>query len=408
MIGRRGGKNEAATVTAVDYAIDPSKYAYGADESPVIWWVGPTYTQTKKYGFNKIVNKLPPELIDGEPKRSSPFEISLKNGSQIECYSFDRPESLQGAGVDFMIIDEAAYMDETIWDNDLRPMLLDANGGAVFISKPLGENWFFDLYERGDDNNHSEWWSIHGTSYHNPWIDDAEIDQVKETTPEGVFRQQYLADPKAGGTLLTLDMLEYASYEVLVDRDRWNWHVAVDIGVKMDPQEAREKDTDYWAAAVIAEHPLQPQAYLVQVIRKRGQTPAQAAEWINMILSQVNTNRVYYESVAAQEWLVAELADYGIDPIAVTHDRPKEERLTFLSVPFNNGNIKLIDWNGRKDEHEAHATNDFSWSDFRSEWAGFPNGNHDDQLDATEMALRHMDFNGQFDLQTADPYDRDE
>ncbi|AFH22933.1 phage terminase large subunit [environmental Halophage eHP-38] len=142
MIGRRGGKNEAATVTAVDYAIDPSKYAYGADESPVIWWVGPTYTQTKKYGFNKIVNKLPPELIDGEPKRSSPFEISLKNGSQIECYSFDRPESLQGAGVDFMIIDEAAYMDETIWDNDLRPMLLDANGGAVFISKPLGENWF--------------------------------------------------------------------------------------------------------------------------------------------------------------------------------------------------------------------------------------------------------------------------
>jgi len=42
--------------------------------------------------------------------------------------------------------DEWAYSDSDIWDQDLRPMLMDTGGGAVLISKPLGENPFYDKY----------------------------------------------------------------------------------------------------------------------------------------------------------------------------------------------------------------------------------------------------------------------
>jgi len=399
MLGRRFGKNEVATAAVVDYATQPDKYEYGADEDAVIWWVGNSYNQTKKYGFQKVLEKLPEVLIDGTPKRSAPFEIPLINGCTIEFYSYDRPSSLQGAGVDFMAIDEAAYMDSEVWDNDLRPMLLDANGGAIFISKPLGENWFFELFNRSDTD--PAYYSVHGTSYENPWIDNEEIDRVKRTTPEGVFRQQYLADPQAGGTLLTLDMLESSDWSVLDVDHQWRWHIAVDIGVTMDPQKARENDNDYWAAAIVAEHPRIAKAYVTQVMRKRGQTPAQAAEWIQTVCSQAGTQQVHYEAVQAQEWLSEDIRDVGLTPIPVDHDRPKKERLMFLSVPFSNGNVELIDWG-------SHPDHSFDWSAFRTEWASFPNGKHDDQLDAVEMALRQCNFVGSGLTMSADPYNEND
>jgi len=280
MMGRRFGKNVVAVKAAIDYAFRPHEYPYGADESPVVWWVGNTYTQTRKYGFEKILSNLPADrLLDGTAKRSPPFEIPLRTGAQIEFYSYDRPASLQGAGVDFMVVDEAAYMDERIWDNDLRPMLLDNDGGALLISKPVGENWFYDRYTWGAEaeqpyaepsNRRDGWDSFHATSQEGPPGAD-EIERVKESTPESVFRQEYLADPSSGGTLLTLDMLDTAPASVLDEHDGldWRWHVSVDLGVEMSATKARENDTDYWALAIVAEHPLHAEAYLCEVRRRR-------------------------------------------------------------------------------------------------------------------------------------------
>jgi hypothetical protein len=410
MLGRRFGKNEVATVEVIDYAIKPESYEYGADDAPVIWWVGNTYTQTQKYGFEKVLNKLPDPLIAGEPKRSAPFEIHLRNGSQIEFYSYDRPASLQGAGVDFMVIDEAAYMPESIWDNDLRPMLLDNNGGSLMISKPLGENWFYDFYTRGapadtphakPENHKDDWFGVHGTSYDNPWIDDAEIDSVKETTPEQVFRQQYLADPASGGTLLTLDMLEYEDAGVIAERDAtyWKWHISVDLGVEMNAAKARENDTDYWALAVVVEHPRKPIAYLADIQRRRGQAPSQAAAWIKDCIEWVPSNQVKYEKVQAQAWFETHLQDEGLQPVPHTPDASKEDRIIGLSVPFSNGQVKLLEW-------ADVPGKEVDWSDFRTEWAGFPSGKVD-QLDAVAQALDDVTFGPIGSGEGLDLYGRD-
>lgn len=397
MCGRRFGKNEVATASIIEYATQPDTFDYGADDAPVCWWVGPTYVQTQKYGFEKVLSKLPDAFIDGDAKRSPPFEISMKNGSQIEFYSFDRPSSLQGAGVDFMVIDEAAYMDETIWQNDLRPMLLDNNGGALLISKPMGENWFSQAFDMGNDEAMPDWGAVHATSYENPWIDTEEIEAAKRTTPEQIFRQEYLADPQAGGTLLTLDMLHYEDARIL-DGKNWYWHVAVDLGIEMNKPKARENDTDYWALAIVAEHPEEPLAYVTEVHRRRGQTPAQAADWVTECIRGYPTNAVRYEAVAAQRWFETDLQDAGLHPIPVTPDGHKEDRILQLSVPFSNRQAKLIDWEGIDNKH-------VSWTDFRSEWAGFPKG-HDDQLDALWMALDPVNFGIEFLAEGTDMYER--
>jgi len=404
MMGRRFGKNEVGSSCAIDYATRPDTYNFGADENPDVWWIAPTYRQAYKYGFVKVREKIPDVLIDDGNTRGSewsPSQITLTTGAEIEFLSYSNPEGLQGAGVDLIIGDEWAYSDKGIWNSDLRPMLMDSGGGAVFISKPLGENHFYEYYEQGQSDQFPDWESWHATAYDNPFIPDSEVDKAKRTTPEGIFRQEYLADPQAGGTLLTLDMLEYESWEKLTEHDHWKWHVAVDIGVTMDKKKARENDTDFWACAIVAHNPLKNETYLVQMLRERGQTPAQAAEWLQQVMGQVPTNNVYIEAVAAQQWFLDEAKKKGLNPSPVTHDRPKEERITFLSVPFSNGLVKLIDWSD-------HPENNFDWSDFRTEWAGFPNSDHDDQLDALEMALRYVDFGDGVNMMGADPYGRDD
>jgi hypothetical protein len=412
MMGRRFGKNEVGTACAIDYATQPAKYPWGSDETPVIWFVAPTYRQAYLYGFEKTKAKLPDALIDEDETRGSewsPSRITFIDGTVIEFLSYGNPSGLQGAGVDLIVGDEWAYSDSSIWDQDLRPMLMDSGGGAVLISKPLGENHFYDAYKAGatpemphtdGSDPVAEFESFHATAYDNPFIPDSEVDKAKATTPESVFRQEYLADPQAGGTLLTLDMLAYEPAEVL-DGENWNWHIAVDLGVEMDAAKARDKDTDFWALVVAVEHPRKPFGYLCDVRRKRGQAPSAAAEWISEAINWVPTNRVKYEKVQAQSWFETHLQDKGLEPIPTTPTASKEDRIIGLSVPFSNGQVKLIDWS----DVQGKAVD---WSDFRTEWAGFPGGKVD-QLDATAMALEDMHFGKQlFNEGGMDLYDRPE
>ena len=397
MMGRRFGKNEVSTAIEVEYATQPAKYAFGTDdrEDVIAWHVAPTYRQAYLYGYKKAKAKIPDALIDDDNTRGSewgPSKITFTFGAEIEFLSYGNRSGLQGGGVDLIVGDEWAYSPSEVWDEDLRPMLMDSGGGAVLISKPLGENHFYDSYVRGaaPDAPYSDgepaadnWQSFHATAYETPFIPDSEVDATRETAPESVFRQEYLADPQSGGTLLTLDMLDTAPADVLDGTD-WKWHVSVDLGVEMDAAKARENDTDYWALAIVAEHPLNAQAYLAEVRRRRGQAPSQAAKWIRDCIEWVPTNRVKYEKVQAQSWFETHLEDHKLTPIPHTPQASKEDRIIGLSVPFSNGSVKLLDWSDIDGK-------DMDWSAYRTEWAGFPGGKVD-QLDATAQALDDVTF----------------
>lgn len=193
--GRRFGKNIVANGAQLDFALRPYAYEYGADRDPVCWWVGPTYDQAKKYGLWKAESFLPEVLVDGDPKRSEPYQIDLnvETGGRVEYRTYDKPDSLDGAYIDCLVIDEAAKMPREIWDNTLRPMLVDNVGMAMLISKPVGRNYYHDFYNRGQSDEWPEWASWRATSYDNPFIPDAEIDRASRGTPDRVFKQEYLA-----------------------------------------------------------------------------------------------------------------------------------------------------------------------------------------------------------------------
>jgi len=81
----------------------------------------------------------------------------------------------------------------------------------------------------------------------------------------------------------------------------------------------------------------------------------------------------------------------------------KEDRLIQLSVPFENGDIKLVNFNTPPDDGL-----DDRWQQFAQEWIAFPDGTHDDMLDAVELALRNVSLGGTFGGEGVDLYGRGE
>ncbi len=192
--GRRAGKNITGVMDLVRRVRAPWKWPHGGDdpEEFLVWWLGRSYDQAQKYGYQPFMSAVPDSWVEST-KRDKPYVVVLKNGVRVEFRTYAYPDTLQGAGVDDMKVDEAAYMDRSVWDNDLRPMLLDTRGSATFISKPIGRGLFYDCWQKAQSPDHDEWAGFHATSADNPFIDEDPTDN-RGDVPERVYKQEYLAE----------------------------------------------------------------------------------------------------------------------------------------------------------------------------------------------------------------------
>lgn len=184
--GRRTGKS----TLAANYTLIQATQVVGR-----YWIVAPTYKQAKNiYWLDIIHNQIPPELI--KKKNEQELIVTLINGSIIELKGADNEDSLRGAGIKGLVLDEYAFMKPNVWDLILRPMLADSQGWAIFISTPDGFNHFYDLQNYARRSDKLDWWYSHATTYDNPHILPSEIEQIRDDTTEDQFAQEYLAEFK--------------------------------------------------------------------------------------------------------------------------------------------------------------------------------------------------------------------
>jgi hypothetical protein len=221
--GRRAGKNVTGSIDVIEYARRPWTSQWGPDDprDVLVWWIGPTYDQANKHGYEKIKNAVPNAWID-DYGESKPRFIEFINGVRIEFRTFDRPKSLQGEGVDRIVLDEADQMREGIWYGDLEPMLLDSQGCTLFLSKPYRpRSWFHRFYDYGQSADYPEYESWHATSADNPFLAETPEDK-RGSVPPHIFEREYLAKlPDDGGQVFRdLDeKLFTGDYDVAVDQD---------------------------------------------------------------------------------------------------------------------------------------------------------------------------------------------
>lgn len=185
--GRRWGKTRLGVTECVDVG------ARGG----IAWWVSPTYKMSEVgwRPLRRLTSRIP-----GVDVSLSERSVTFPTGGSVTIRSADNPNSLRGEGLNFLVMDEAAFIAEDAWLEALRPALSDRKGRALFISTPKGLNWFHALYQRGQDDATGEWKSWRKPTGDNPFIDPAEIEAARASLPDRVFRQEYLAEFLADGS----------------------------------------------------------------------------------------------------------------------------------------------------------------------------------------------------------------
>ena len=152
--------------------------------------MAPTYKMANVgwRGIQQIARQIPHAEI-----RQVERIVTFPGGGWVQVRSADDPQSLRGEGLDFLVVDECAFLREEAWSEALRPSLTDRHGRALFISTPKGRNWFWKLWTRGQGDD-AEWRSWQFPTESNPYIDPDEIEAARQLLPERTFRQEYLAD----------------------------------------------------------------------------------------------------------------------------------------------------------------------------------------------------------------------
>jgi hypothetical protein len=181
--GRRLGKTFLAIRELARFARHPNK---------TVWYVAPTYSQAKNIVWEDLQSKMI-KLGWADKINQNELSIRLINGSKISLKGSDRYDTLRGAGVDFLVMDEYADMKREAWDV-LRPTLSAQTppGSALFCGTPKGFNHFKDLYDYGQTDD-VDWSSFQFTSAEGGNIPEDELERAKADMDKRQYEQEYLA-----------------------------------------------------------------------------------------------------------------------------------------------------------------------------------------------------------------------
>ena len=186
--GRQWGKTTLSVFEMI-------AYAYAKKDRDVAY-IATTFDQARNIAWSML--KEFSEPIWAKQPNESRLELSLrtqdKGISRISLRGWESVETSRGQQFDFLVLDEVAQMKhfEYNWEAVLAPTLRFRRGKALFLSTPLGYNFFFDLFKKGQEESKS-WQSWKFTTYDNPHFPPDEIAQAKEDSSKEYFEQEYMA-----------------------------------------------------------------------------------------------------------------------------------------------------------------------------------------------------------------------
>jgi hypothetical protein len=152
-------------------------------------WISPIYNQAKKV-FQELS-----DASNSIIQQSNKAELTIKfiNGSTLQFLSSERADSVRGFSFNYMVVDEAAYVNERGFETAILPTLTAIGKKCLIISTPKSKNWFYKYYLKGVSDS-IEYISFRGKSTDNPYIDQSFIAEQRLSLPNDIFRQEYEAE----------------------------------------------------------------------------------------------------------------------------------------------------------------------------------------------------------------------
>ena len=180
--GRRFGKTYLCITEMMKYA---SKVKQN------IWYVAPTFKMAREIVWSKLKEMLY-AFNWIESINESNLSITIKKtGSKISLKGCENYDGLRGTGLNFLILDEFADIDEKAWTEVLRASISDTQGDVLMCGSPKGYgNWSYRMYLKGQGED-SEWDSFQFTTLQGGMVSADEIEQAKQDIDIRTFRQEF-------------------------------------------------------------------------------------------------------------------------------------------------------------------------------------------------------------------------
>jgi len=189
---RRAGKTVACINELIKAALTEKKkdcrFAY----------VAPQYSQAKDiaWGYVKQFSGAIPGVVYNE----SELRVDFPNGNRVRLYGTENESRLRGLYFDGVILDEYADIHPRVYDEIIRPLLVDRQGWAVFIGTPMGHNAFYDTHRKaigtftnadGSRFDNADWYSLVLKASTSGLIPLKELEDARKDMTDDSYLQEF-------------------------------------------------------------------------------------------------------------------------------------------------------------------------------------------------------------------------
>ena len=379
--GRRGGKTLSAAWEVLFYCLHPEQFhldAHGktSDQPLWIWALSASYKvgRPSYLSFREACIKAGLTIGKDVKENKGGLRFEFDNGSLVEFKSAEDPQSLRGAGLDILWMDEAAFIkNEESW-GVIRPSLSDKQGLLITTTTPNQKNWFYEEFFSKDSRTDVNNSRVEYRSIDNPYFQKDEWEYVKSRYHPLLFAQEYMAsfDSMAGKDLAG-DWLHYYESSDLLDSEGKPLKLRKYMGV--DPAISLSANADRFVITIIGVTDSN-EVFLLEQYAARIPFAEQLLK-IEEYYLRFKPEIIGIESNAYQAALVQQTERLmSMPPVVPMFAKGKKwERILAMSPLFRIGKIKI-----KKD----HAN-------FIQEWVDYDSAQQkpkDDCLDSMEIALR--------------------
>tara|TARA_R100001443_G_scaffold19430_1_gene31043 strand:+ start:7363 stop:8616 length:1254 start_codon:yes stop_codon:yes gene_type:complete len=340
--GRRTGKSRLAAWMLIINALE--------SERGHVFYVAPTQGQARDIMWQTLLELGHPVITSSHINN---LQIKLINGATISLKGSDRPETMRGVSLKFLVMDEYADMKPEVFEQILRPALADQKGTALFIGTPMGRNHFYELYkyaELDDDPTYKSW---HFTSYDNPLLDPEEIDVAKKSMSSYAFRQEFMASFEARGS----EMFKEEWVQFTESPEEGDYYVSIDLAGFEEVNKKKTKNSKLDETAIAVVKVCQSGQWHVENIIHGRWELAETARKIFEVVRDYRPIATGIEKGIARQAVVSPLTDlmkrYGmffrIDELTHGNKKKTDRVMWALQGRFENGFITLNkgNWNSR-------------------------------------------------------------
>lgn len=351
-------------------------------------WIAPIYDQAK-VGMDYFRKLLPPSP-HSEFKENF-MRIDLPHlGTEIQFWHCKNPHSLEGAGINGNIFDEAAKCPYTAVAA-AQTTVSRTGGPQGYFSTPLGKNWFYK--ECMEAKEHMRWALKNGKhperifltapTIENPYIDRAVIEDARRSLPERLFRQYYLAEFVDDGSVFVgfRDCIEGPKLDVYGGVQHWVAPDAAGQAVFLGIDWAKKEDYTVITALSVA----LGKPKIVGFLRFQGVGYVEALKELYRFTKSFKTVvNIKHDRTGVGEAIDDMMAQLTVPFEGVVFtNASKAAMVNQLMMAFETRSIGLVDWPEMISELESYSviTNELGNARYSA-----PVGLHDDIVSSLMLA----------------------